>query len=123
MNVDLYERVVACAEGAARATNTEIEVHPQDVIYEPMDSNRVLLELFADNMRALGLAIDEPVADRTASSDIGNGPARSSPPSTPGSPSHPGHAIITREFRDSAAGPLARAGLLAGANAMATHGR
>ena len=116
---DLYERVVACAEGAARATGTEIEVHPQDVVYEPMDSNGVLLDLFADNMRALGLTIDEPVADRTASSDIGN-VSQIIPTIHPWIAIAPqGMAIHTREFLDSAVSPLARAGLLAGAKAMA----
>ena len=116
---DLYERVVACAEGAARATGTEIEVHSQDVVYEPMDSNGVLLDLFADNMRALGLTIDEPVADRTASSDIGN-VSQIIPTIHPWIAIAPeGMAIHTREFLDSAVSPLARAGLLAGAKAMA----
>src|SRR6188474_641114 len=97
---DLYERVVACAEGAARATGTEIEVHPQDVVYEPMDSNGVLLDLFADNMRALGLTIDEPVADRTASSDIGN-VSQIIPTIHPWIAIAPqGMAIHTREFLD-----------------------
>jgi amidohydrolase len=116
---DLYERVVACAEGAARATATEIEVHLQDVVYEPMDSNSILLELFADNMRALGLTIDEPVADRTASSDIGN-VSQIIPTIHPWIAIAPqGMAIHTREFLDTAVSPLARAGLLAGAKALA----
>jgi amidohydrolase len=116
---DLYERVVACAEGAARATGTEIEVHSQDVVYEPMDSNGILLDLFADNMRALGLRIDEPVADRTASSDIGN-VSQLIPTIHPWIAIAPeGMAIHTREFLDSAVSPLARTGLLAGAKAMA----
>src|SRR5262249_46111525 len=116
---DLYERVVACAEGAARATDTEIEVLRHDVVYEPMDSSAVMLDLFADNMRALGVALDEPVADRTASSDIGN-VSQISPTIHPWIAIAPrGTAIHTREFLDSAASPLARAGLLAGAKAMA----
>jgi metal-dependent amidase/aminoacylase/carboxypeptidase family protein len=116
---DLYERVVACAEGAARATGSEVEVHSQDVVYEPMDSNGVLLDLFADNMRALGLTIDEPVADRTPSSDIGN-VSQIIPTIHPWIAIAPqGMAIHTREFLDSAVSPLARAGLLAGAKAMA----
>ena len=84
-----------------------------------MDSNGVLLDLFADNMRALGLTIDEPVADRTASSDIGN-VSQIIPTIHPWIAIAPqGMAIHTREFLDSAASPLARAGLLAGAKAMA----
>ena len=116
---NLYERVVACAEGAARATGTTLEVRSQDVVYEPMDESGVLLDLFGDNMRALGLTLDEPVADRTASSDIGN-VSQVVPTIHPWIAIAPkGMAIHTREFRDSAVSPLARAGLLAGAKAMA----
>jgi len=116
---DLHARVQACAEGAASATGTALEVRPQDVVYEPMDASAPLLDLFAENLRALGVTIDEPVADRTASSDIGN-VSQVVPTIHPWIAIAPkGMAIHTREFRDSAAGPLARAGLLAGAKAMA----
>jgi amidohydrolase len=115
----LYERVVACAEGAAQATGTTLEVRPLDVVYEPMDESAILLDLFGANLRSLGLALDEPVADRTASSDIGN-VSRLVPTIHPWIAIAPrGTAIHTREFRDAAASPAARAGLLAGAKAMA----
>jgi amidohydrolase len=116
---NLYERVVACAEGAAQATGTTLEVRPLDVVYEPMDENAVLLDLFGANLTSLGLAIDEPVADRTASSDIGN-VSQVVPTIHPWIAIAPrGTAIHTRDFLHAAASPAARAGLLAGAKAMA----
>src|SRR5262249_8198839 len=115
----LYERVIACAEGAARATGTGIEVNPLDVVYEPLTSSATLLDLFGANMRALGLPLDEPVADRTASSDIGN-VSQVVPTIHPWiAIARKGMAIHTREFLDAARGPLARAGLVAGAQALA----
>jgi amidohydrolase len=115
----LYERVVACAEGAARAAGCTLEVIPRDVVYEPMNSSAVLMDCFAANMRSLGLAEGAPIPDRVASSDIGNVSQRV-PTIHPWIAIAPeGMAIHTREFREAAAGPLARAGLLAGAKAMA----
>ena len=115
----LYERVVACAEGAARAAGAGLEVCPLDVVYEPMRSNPILLDLFGDNLRALGQPVDPPVADRTASSDIGN-VSQVVPTIHPWIAIAPrGMAIHTREFRDAAASPLALAGLLSGAKALA----
>ncbi len=116
---ELYERVVACAEGAARAAGAGVEISPKDVVYEPMIESRVLLDLFGANMRSLGLGEGEPAADRTASSDIGN-VSRVVPTIHPWIAIAPeGTAIHTREFRDAAAGPLARAGLVASAQALA----
>ncbi len=116
---ELYERVVACAEGAARATGTGLEITPRDVVYEPMTSSRVLIDLFGANARSLGLAEGKPVLDRVASSDIGN-VSQVVPTIHPWIAIAPeGMAIHTREFRDAAVGPLARAGLVAGAKAMA----
>src|SRR5262245_17846201 len=115
----LYERVVACAEGAAQATGTTLEVRPLDVVYEPMDSSAVLLELFGANLEALAVPIDPPVADRTASSDIGN-VSQVVPTIHPWIAIAPhGTAIHTRDFLHAAVGPTARAGLLTGAKAMA----
>jgi amidohydrolase len=116
---DLHRRVVACAEGAARATGAGLEVTPRDVVYEPMNSSAVLMALFGANMRAVGLPDGDPIPDRVASSDIGN-VSQVVPTIHPWIAIAPeGMAIHTREFRDAAAGPLARAGLLAGAKALA----
>ena len=68
---DLYRRVVACAEGAAKAAGVSLKVTQHDSVYEPMKSSRVLLDLFAANMTTVGLAEGDPIPDRKGSSDVG----------------------------------------------------
>jgi amidohydrolase len=116
---ELYDRVVACAEGAARATGAGLKVTKIDYVYEPFRSNRVMLDLFAANMTRAGLAEGEPIPDRQGSSDIGN-VSQVVPTIHPMIGIAPlGMAIHTREFAEAAVMPLARAGLLAAAKAMA----
>ncbi len=69
---DLFKRVTAAAEGAARATGCSLKVTPHDSVYEPMKSSRVMLDLFAANMKTAGLTEGAPIPDRLGSSDIGN---------------------------------------------------
>ncbi|HET6366907.1 MAG TPA: M20 family metallopeptidase [Pseudomonadales bacterium] len=117
---DLYKRVVACAEGAAKATGAAVKVTQQtDNVYEPMRRNQTLLDLFAANMTAVGLAEGPAVLDRLGSSDVGN-VSQVLPTIQPMIGIAPlGTAIHTREFADAAVTPLARAGLLAAAKTMA----
>ena len=117
---DLYQRVVACAEGAAKATGAAVKVTQEtDNVYEPMKRNQTLLDLFAANMTAVGLAEGPAVLDRLGSSDVGN-VSQVIPTIQPMIGIAPlGTAIHTREFADAAVTPLARAGLLAAAKTMA----
>ena len=117
---DLYKRVVACAEGAAKATGAAVKVtQGTDNVYEPMKRNQTLLDLFAANMTAVGLAEGPAVLDRLGSSDVGN-VSQVIPTIQPMIGIAPlGTAIHTREFADAAVTPLARAGLLAAAKTMA----
>ncbi len=116
---ELYKRVVACAEGAARAAGAGLKVIQPDTVYEPMNSNKVLLDLFAANMKTAGLAEGEPIPDRLGSSDVGN-VSQVIPTIQPMVAIAPlGTAIHSREFADAAVKPLARAGLLAAAKTMA----
>ncbi len=116
---ELYKRVVACAEGAARAAGAGLKVTQHDTVYEPMNSNKVLLDLFAANMKTAGLAEGEPIPDRLGSSDVGN-VSQVIPTIQPMVAIAPlGTAIHSREFADAAVKPLARAGLLAAAKTMA----
>lgn len=70
---DLYQRVLACAEGAATATGCRLEwsedVHP----YHNTIPNDVISGLIDDNLRALGLQVDaiDPT-EGTGSTDFGN---------------------------------------------------
>ena len=116
---DLYRRVVACAEGAAKAVGAELKVAQTENVYEPMNSNRVMLDLFAHNMRTTGLTEGQGEPDRLGSSDIGN-VSQVMPAIQPMIAIAPlGTAIHTREFADAAVKPLARASMLAAAKTMA----
>jgi amidohydrolase len=116
---ELYHRVVACAEGAARATGAALNVIEYDNVYEPLRRNQTLLDLFAANMSSAGLQEGEAVRDRLGSSDIGN-VSQVLPAIQPMVAIAPaGTAIHTREFADAAIKPMARAGLLAAAKTMA----
>ena len=115
----LYRRVVACAEGAARAAGVELKVTQRENVYEPLTSNPVLLDLFAANMKTAGLTEGEPIPDRLGSSDIGN-VSQVIPAIHPMVAIAPlGTAIHSRDFLEAAVKPLARAGLVAAAKTMA----
>jgi amidohydrolase len=116
---DLFRRVSAAAEGAARATGCTIKITQHDSVYEPMKSSRVMLDLFAANMKGAGLTEGAPIPDRLGSSDIGN-VSQVIPAIQPMVAIAPtGMAIHTREFADAAVKPLARAGMVAAAKIMA----
>jgi len=116
---DLYRRVVACAEGAAKAAGVSLKVTQHESVYEPMKSSRVLLDLFAANMTTVGLAEGDPIPDRKGSSDVGN-VSQVVPTIQPMISIAPeGMAIHTREFAEAAIQPLARRGMVAAAKTMA----
>jgi amidohydrolase len=116
---ELYRRVVACAQGAARAAGAGLTVTQHDTVYEPLRSSRVMLDLFAANMKTAGLSEGEPIPDRLGSSDIGN-VSQVIPAIQPMVAIAPtGMAIHTREFAEAAIKPLARAGFVAAAKTMA----
>ena len=116
---DLFKRVTAAAEGAAKATGCTLKLTQHDSVYEPMKSSRVMLDLFAANMKTVGLAEGPAIPDRLGSSDIGN-VSQVIPAIQPMIGIAPtGMAIHTREFADAAVKPLARAGMVAAAKTMA----
>ena len=116
---DLYRRVIACAEGAAKASGCELRVTQHDSVYEPMKSSRVLLDLFKANMTSVGLGEGLPIPERKGSSDVGN-VSQVLPTIQPMIGIAPvGMAIHTRDFADAAVKPLARQGMVAAAKTMA----
>jgi amidohydrolase len=117
---DLYRRVVACAEGAAQAHGVRVEISQKnESVYEPLKRNDVLLDLFAANMKTVGLTEGTAIPDRLGSSDVGN-VSQVIPAIQPMIGIAPeGTAIHTREFAAAAVQPLARAGMLAAAKTMA----
>jgi amidohydrolase len=115
----LHERVVACAEGAARATGCTLKVVKQENAYEPMRRNQTLLDAFRANLAQLDISDAPEVKDRLGSSDIGN-VSQVVPTIQPLMKIAPdGTPIHSRAFEAAAASSLAREGVLAAAKAMA----
>lgn len=116
----LQKRVVACAEGAAKATGCTLKViQHSDTVYEPMKRNATLLELFRANARALGVVEAPESRERMGSSDVGN-VSQVIPAIQPMVQIAPeGTPIHSRDFEAAAAKPLARDGMLASAKIMA----
>lgn len=117
---ELEKRVVACAEGAAKATGCTLKVvEDRDTVYEPMKRNQPLLDLFRANMQRLGVADSPEVKDRLGSSDVGN-VSQVVPTIQPLVKIAPdGTAIHSRAFEAAAVTPLAREGLVKAAKLMA----
>src|ERR671936_9936 len=116
----LQKRVIACAEGAAKATGCTLKVVQQpDNAYEPMKRNSTLLELFRANTRALGVVESPESRERMGSSDVGN-VSQVIPAIQPMVQIAPeGTPIHSRAFEEAAVRPLARDGMLAKAKIMA----
>ncbi|HEV8440280.1 MAG TPA: M20 family metallopeptidase [Methylomirabilota bacterium] len=116
---ELYHRVVACAEGAAKTAGATVKVIQHENVYEPLRSSQAMLDLFAANMKTVGLVEGEPMPDRLGSSDIGN-VSQVIPAIQPMVAIAPnGTAIHSREFAEAAVKPMARAGMVAAAKTMA----
>lgn len=118
---EVLRRFIACAEGAALATGTRLEVIADaDRGYENMVSSSPLAERWAMHLQELGLEVD-PAFDNEpmGSTDMGNVSQvvpsihpyiRIAPEDTPG------HSAA---FRDAAATPAAHANAIAAATALA----
>jgi amidohydrolase len=116
---ELQKRVVACAEGAARATGATLKVVPRDSTYEPLKRNGTLLELFRSNARVFGVVEAPESRDRMGSSDIGN-VSQVIPAIQPMVQIAPeGTPIHSRAFEQAAVAPLARQGMVTAAKVMA----
>ena len=116
----LQKRVIACAEGAARATGCTLKVVEQrDNAYEPMKRNGTLLELFRANARTFGVVEAPESRERMGSSDVGN-VSQVIPAIQPMVQIAPeGTPIHSRAFAEAAVKPLARDGMLKAAKIMA----
>ena len=117
---DLYTRVLACAEGAARAAGCELKiVEHRETSYEPMKKNAALLDAFRANLARFGVTESPEITDRLGSSDIGN-VSQVIPAIQPMVKIAPdGTPIHSRAFEAAAVSPLAREGMLISAKTMA----
>jgi amidohydrolase len=116
---ELHRRVIACAEGAAKATGSTLKVLDLEAPYEPLKRNDTLLDLFRANMAATGAVESPPLADRMGSSDIGN-VSQIIPAIQPMVQIAPhGTPIHSRAFEAAAVSALARQGMCQAAKTMA----
>jgi amidohydrolase len=117
----VVDRVVACAEGAAKATGCRLEWNEYMPGYENTMPNRVLLELVSTNLRALGQQVNnERRRSGRGSTDFGNVSRR-----VPGIEARiaitptldvAGHSI---EFREAAGSDKGRQAMLLAAKSLA----
>jgi metal-dependent amidase/aminoacylase/carboxypeptidase family protein len=115
------ERVLACAEGAAKATGCRLEWNEYMPGYENTMPNKVLLELMTSNLRSLGVQVNnERRRSGRGSTDFGNVSRR-----VPGIEARiaitdhldtPGHSI---EFREAAGSDQGRQAMLTAAKSLA----
>jgi amidohydrolase len=118
---EVVSRVVACAEGAARATGCKLEWKEYMPGYENTMPNRVLLELMTTNLRALGVQVNnERRKSGRGSTDFGNVSRR-----VPGIEARiaitdvletPGHSV---QFREAAGSEQGRQAMLTAAKGLA----
>ncbi len=117
---ELLRRFRACAEGAATATGCTTTVTPDPTIHDPLKPNATMAGLFAENLKFIDFPEDPDDGQAGyGSTDCGN-VSQAIPTIHPYiriSPDGiPGHS---REFADWARSPMARAGMVAGAKALA----
>jgi amidohydrolase len=118
---EVVEKVIACAEGAAKATGCKLEWNEYMPGYENTMPNKVLLELMTANLRAIGVQVsNERRRSGRGSTDFGNVSRR-----VPGIEARiaitdvletPGHSI---EFREAAGSDMGRQAMLVAAKGLA----
>ncbi|MBV9545639.1 MAG: amidohydrolase, partial [Chloroflexi bacterium] len=117
----VVERVVACAEGAAKATGCRLEWKEYMPGYENTMPNAVLMELMTSNLQQLGLNVNTTRRrSGRGSTDFGNVSRR-----VPGIEARlaitdqidtPGHSI---QFREAAGSDMGRQAMLYAAKGLA----
>jgi amidohydrolase len=117
---ELQRRVVACAEGAARATACTLKVVEQpDTAYEPFKRNPAMVEAFRTNLLRFGVTESPEDTEHLGSSDVGN-VSQVVPTIQPYVKIAPdGTPIHSRAFEAAAVSPLAREGLLIATKTLA----
>ena len=117
---EVLDKVRACAEGAALATGARLEFKQSGPRYDARMPNPKLIELFAENMNALGQNMELATGnERMGSSDIGN-VSQVVPTIHPyiaiASEDTGGHTV---EFREAAVSEAGHDGLIIAAKALA----
>ena len=117
---ELLRRFEDCAEGAATATGCRVTVTADPIIHDPLKPNFAMATLFEKNLERIDFPVDPDDGQAGyGSTDCGN-VSQALPTIHPYiriSPDGvPGHS---REFAEWAKSPLARAGMVAAAKALA----
>src|SRR6266849_1118695 len=117
---ELLGRFEGCAQGAATATGCTVTVTADSIIHDPLKPNFTMATLFEKNLARIDFPVDPDDGQAGyGSTDCGN-VSQALPtihPSIRISPDGvPGHS---REFAEWAKSPIARAGMVAGAKALA----
>jgi amidohydrolase len=124
MDEVLKPKVLACFEGAAKATGCELTYkYNEEARYKTMRTNLVLAEAYRANVESLGRKTVAPESKRSmGSTDMGN-VSQHVPGIHPGIAIAPQHIPIhTEDFRDLAKSEAGHRGLLDGAKALAMTG-
>jgi amidohydrolase len=70
---EVYQRLLGCVEGAARATGATYQVKREGYDYQPQKVNYTLARLFRENLEGLGVEVDQgPEDQELGSTDVGN---------------------------------------------------
>ena len=113
------ERVLQCAQGAAAASGTRLEVREDESASPTMRANLPLAGLYRKALAELGLPeTDDQPDERIGSSDITH-VSRVVPTIHPNFPIGQNLKLHTREFAQATASPSGEAGLLEAARALA----
>lgn len=116
---DAAARVLRCAEGAAVASGTRLEVHEDPNASPPLWPNAALAGLYREQLTYLGLPeTDHPPQARIGSSDIAH-VSRVVPTIHPNFPIGEDLQLHTRAFADAVGSERGDAGLLEAARALA----
>ncbi len=121
--LELVERVKACAEGAARATGTRVEVENEGPLYTERKNNRTIATRVASYLTEAGEEVEEPILKGgIGSSDIGN-VSLVLPTIHPYIKIAP-HGVSghSEEFREAASSPRGQEAMLHMAGALAMTG-
>ena len=113
------QRLLACAEGAARATGCTLQAEEEGNLLAPLRINHTLSSLYSRQLARLGLPESTAPADRNkGSSDIGN-VSQVVPTIHPHVPIGDGIHIHTEEFARATISPVGHEASLEGARALA----
>ncbi|MGH3146960.1 MAG: M20 family metallopeptidase, partial [Rubrobacter sp.] len=121
--LELVERVAACAQGAATATGTRVEVEQDGPLYTERKNNRTIATRVAEYLTLAGEEVEKPVLKGgIGSSDIGN-VSLVLPTIHPYVKIAPvGVSGHSEEFREAAASPRGQEAMLHMATSLAKTG-